>query len=149
MRSDTVGRPMEVLLVEDSLADARLTIEALKEGDVKHRLTLIRDGREAREFLHREGKFALAPRPDLILLDLHLPGLDGRDLLAEIKRDFELKNIAVVILTASQDHEDRLRSQMLQVDSYLTKPVDMEKFLEVVRKLRRYWHADVILPNEF
>lgn len=148
MRSDAVGRPMEVLLVEDNLADARLTIEALRDGNVKHRLTLIRDGNEAREFLRREGKFSHAPRPDLILLDLHLPGLEGNDLLAEIKQDFDLKHIAVVILTASQDHEDRLRSQALQVDSYLTKPVDMDKFLEVVRELKRYWHADVILPNE-
>ena len=148
MRSDAVGRSMEILLVEDSLADARLTIEALRDGNVKHRLTLIRDGIEAREFLYREGKFAQAPRPDLILLDLQLPGLDGRDLLAEIKADSNLQNMAVVILTASQDHEDLLRSQLLNVDSYLTKPVDMEDFLKIIRKLRRYWHTDVILPNE-
>ena len=93
-------------------------------------------------------KFAQAPRPDLILLDLHLPGLDGRDLLAEIKADSNLQNMAVVILTASQDHEDLLRSQLLNVDSYLTKPVDMEDFLKIIHKLRRYWHTDVILPNE-
>ena len=148
MRADTVGRPMEILLVEDNLADARLTIEALRDGHVKHRLTLIRDGQEAREFLYREGRFALAPRPDLILLDLNLPGLHGRELLEEIKSDFDLQSIPVVILTASPDHEEILRSQFLQVDSYLTKPVDMEKFLSVVRKLKKYWHADVILPHE-
>ncbi len=147
MKSDTVGRPMEILLVEDSLPDARLTIEALREGDVKHRLTLIRDGMEAREFLNREGKFAQAPRPDLILLDLHIPRLDGRDLLAEIKTDFDLKNTPVVILTASQDSEDQLHSQLLHVDGYLIKPVDTEKFLTLVRQLKRYWHADVILPG--
>lgn len=139
---------MEILLVEDSLADARLTIEALRAGQVKHRLTLLRDGQEAREFLHREGRFAQAPRPDLILLDLHLPGLDGRELLAEIKSDYDLTSIPVVILTGSQDQEDYLRSQLLHVDSYLTKPVDIDKFLGVVRQLRKYWHADVILPNE-
>ena len=148
MRADTVGRPMEILLVEDSLADARLTIEALRDGHVKHRLTLIRDGIEAHEFLYRQGRFAQAPRPDLILLDLHLPGMHGRDLLEDIKTDYDLRDIPVVILTASADQEDLLRSQFLQVESYLTKPVDMEKFLSVVRQLRRYWHADVILPSE-
>jgi CheY-like chemotaxis protein len=117
---------MEILLVEDSLADARLTIEALRDGNVKHRLTLIRDGLEAREFLYREAKFAQAPRPDLILLDLHLPGMHGRELLEEIKADFDLREIPVVILTASADQEDVLRSQFLQVESYLTKPVDMD-----------------------
>jgi CheY-like chemotaxis protein len=148
MKEDTVGRPMEILLVEDNLADARLTIEALRDGNVKHRLTLIRDGLEAHEFLYREGKFARAPRPDLILLDLHLPGMHGRELLEEIKDDFDLQQIPVVILTSSSDQEDLLRSQVLQVESYLIKPVDMEKFLGVVRELKRYWHADVILPSE-
>ena len=147
MSDETVGRPMEILLVEDSLVDARLTIEALRDGGVKHRLTLIRDGLEAHEFLYREGKFARAPRPDLVLLDLHLPGMHGRELLAEIKADFDLKEIPVVILTASADQEDALRSQFLPFESYLTKPVDMDKFLTVVRELRRYWHADVILPT--
>ena len=148
MRYENVGRPMEILLVEDSLADARLAIEALRDGDVKHRLTLIRDGLEAHEFLYREAKFAQAPRPDLILLDLNLPGMHGRELLEEIKADFDLRDIPVVILTASADQEDLHRSEFLRVESYLTKPVDIDKFLGVVRDLKRYWHADVILPGE-
>jgi CheY-like chemotaxis protein len=145
-RSDTIGRPMEILMVEDNLADARLAIEALREGQVKHRLTLVRDGLEAMEFLNREGRFSRAPRPDLILLDLHLPRKDGREVLDEIKSDYELKEIAVVILTASDAHEDQLRSQLLHVDAYMTKPVDLDKFLGVVRQLKRYWLEDVMLP---
>jgi CheY-like chemotaxis protein len=145
---ETVGRAMEILLVEDNLADARLTIEALREGDFKHRVTLVRDGIEAREFLRRQGKFAQVPRPDLVLLDLYLPGIDGRQLLAEIRADTNLCSIAVVVLTASKSHEDYLQSQSLAVDSYMTKPVDTEQFLDTVRKLKRFWHADVILPAQ-
>ncbi len=138
---------MEILLVEDSLADACATIEALKEGQVPHRLTLVRDGAEAMEFLHREGKFARAPRPDLILLDLGLPKKDGREVLSEIKADYDLKDIAVVVLTVSRDEQDMLQSQLLHVDSYITKPVDLEKFLAVVKQLRKkYWLAGVSLP---
>lgn len=144
----TIGRPMEILLVEDSLSDARATIEALKEGGVQHRLTLLRDGEEATEFLNREGKFTRAPRPDLILLDLQLPRKDGRELLSEIKQDYELSQIAIVVLTSSRDEQDILRSQLLNVDSYITKPVDLDKFLAVVRQLRkRYWLRDVIVPG--
>jgi CheY-like chemotaxis protein len=145
---ETVGRPMEILLVEDSLVDARLTIEALRVGNVNHRLTLIRNGDEAREFLVREGKFARAPKPDLILLDLHLPGMDGRELMIMIKSDPELKEIALVVLTASEAHEDVLRGQQLHVDGYMIKPLDMDKFLSLIRQLREFWHADVILPVE-
>jgi CheY-like chemotaxis protein len=146
MVDELIGRPMEILLVEDNLADARLAIEALRDGCVKHRLTLVRDGCEALEFLNREGRFSRAPRPDLILLDLELPRKDGREVLSEVKSDFELKEIAVVILTASKDDEDRLRSQLLHVDSYMTKPVNLDQFLRVVRELKKYWLADVILP---
>lgn len=146
MRRETVGRPMEILLVEDSLADARLTIEALKHGQLKHRLTLVRDGLEAMAFLRQEGPFAKAPRPDLILLDLQLPKLDGREVLTRIKSDEELKKIPLVILTASKAHEDILRSENLFVDSYMTKPVDLDKFLAVVKQLKKFWLADVILP---
>lgn len=146
MSRDTVGRPMEILLVEDNLSDARLTIEGLREGKVKHRLTLVCDGVEALQFLRREDKFARAPRPDLMLLDLELPKIDGREVLAEVRQDPELQSIPVVILTASQAHEDILRSEMLQVDSYITKPVDMPKFVAVIHQLKRFWLADVILP---
>ena len=146
MASDTVGRPMEILLVEDSLSDARLTIEALKEGRVQHRLTYIRDGIEAVEFLFRQGKFARAPRPDVILLDLQLPCKDGREVLAELKADEQLRRIPVVILTASKDHEETVRSELLSCDSYMTKPIDMDQFIAVVKQLKRFWLADVILP---
>lgn len=143
-----VGRPMEILLVEDSLPDACAAIEALKEGKVQHRLTLVRDGVEAMEFLHREGKFAQAPRPDLILLDLQLPKKDGREVLREVKGDYDLKNIALVVLTASRDEQDVLQSELLHVDAYVTKPVDLPKFLTLVRQLHKaYWLADVILPT--
>ncbi len=145
---NTVGHPMEILLIEDSLADARATIEALKEGGVPHRLTLVRDGVEAMEFLWQEGKFARAPRPDLILLDLQLPKKDGREVLGEVKAEYDLSRIPVVVLTSSRDEQDVLRSELLHVDNYITKPVDFAKFLGVVRQLRRKnWLSDVILPE--
>lgn len=137
---------MEILLVEDSLADARLAIEALREGEVIHRLTLVRDGEEALDFLEQRGRFTRAPRPDLILLDLQLPRKDGRELLAEIKADYSLKDIPVVVLTASRLHEDMVRSELLHVEGYMTKPVDLEKFISLVLELKDYWRADVILP---
>jgi CheY-like chemotaxis protein len=146
MPSETVGRPMEILLVEDGLVDAQVTIAALKKGQVRHRLSLIRDGEEAMEFLLKQGKFARAPRPDLVLLDLGLPKLDGRQVLARIKSTDELKSLPVVIMTGSDDEEDRVQSQLLGVDGFITKPVDLEKFIEVVRQLRRFLHAEVILP---
>lgn len=145
---ETVGRPMEILLVEDSLSDAHLTMEALKGGGVEHRLTWLWDGEEASEFLYRRGRFRRAPRPDLILLDLGLPKKDGRELLSEIKSDAELSDIPVVVLTASRAHEDVVRSEQFQVESYTTKPVDLEKFLWLVKELKSYWHADMILPTE-
>ena len=146
MSSHAVGRPMEILLVEDSLTHARLTIGMLKKGRFRHRVTLVRDGAEAMEFVLREGRFSRAPRPDLILLDLELPKLDGREVLDKLKADFELKTIPVVILTSSDAHEDQVRSEMLQVESYMTKPVDVERFIAVVQQLKRFWHSDLILP---
>jgi CheY-like chemotaxis protein len=108
---------------------------------------LIRDGIEAMEFLRQEGKFARAPRPDLVLLDLQLPYKDGREVLQEVKADFDLKNIALVVMTASNDDQDRMQSELLHVDSYVTKPVDLEKFLSLVRQLRRqYFLRDIIMP---
>jgi CheY-like chemotaxis protein len=137
---------MEILLIEDSHADARLTMEALKEGQVKHRLTIVCDGEEAMLFLHQEKWFARAPRPDLILLDLNLPLKDGREVLQEVKADYDLAQIPVIVLTASKDHEDELRSQMLNVEGYMQKPVNFRDFIDHVRELKAYWHADVILP---
>ena len=141
-----IGRPMEILLVEDGLLDARMTIAALKRGGIQHRLTLVMDGEEAMEFLRRQGPFGRAPRPDLILLDLLLPKKDGLAVLAEVRGDEELKDIPVVVLTSSHDEEDRLQSESLGVEGYITKPVDLEKFLSVVRELKAHWHADLILP---
>lgn len=138
---------MEVLLVEDSLVSARLTIGALKKGQIAHRMTWLSDGAEALEFLHRHGKYAQAPRPDLILLDLSLPSRDGREVLAEIKADEALQTIPVVVLTASTAEEDQHESERLEVEAYLTKPVDFEKFLQMVHELSRFWHADMILPT--
>ena len=146
MKPETVGRPMEILLVEDDFLQSRLTIEALKRGNIKHRMTLVCDGQEALDFLWRRGVFARAPRPDMILLDLRLPKVDGLEVLEELKGDLDLKQIPVVVMTSSRDEEDRLRCQMLQVEAYIVKPVDLGKFLSLVRQLKRFWHADVILP---
>jgi len=147
MSRELIGRPMEILLVEDSLSDAALTMNALEQGGVKHRMTLIRDGEEALEFLLRKGKFARAPRPDLILLDLNLPKVDGREVLAEVRADSGLCSIPVVVITGSKEYEDELRSQQLAVESFLTKPVDMPKFLSLVKELKHHWMEDVILPR--
>lgn len=146
MRSRAVGRPAEILLVEDNLGDVRLTREALAEGRIPHRLSMLFDGQEASEFLHRQGVFARAPRPDLILLDLSLPKMDGRELLANIRADEELCSIPVIVLTASAAHEDYLRAEELAVDAYLTKPVDLERFLEVVRQMKRDWLEHLLQP---
>jgi len=147
MNSDAVGRPMEILLVEDDLEDAGLTIEALREGDVACRVSLVRDGEEAMEFVRRLGKYARAPRPDLILLDLMLPKKDGRAVLAEIRADEELRQIPVVVLTASRTHREVLESEDLHVEEYLVKPVDLRQFIGVVKSLRKYLLSDVILPQ--
>jgi len=138
---------MEILLVEDDLEDAGLTIEALREGDVPCRVSLVRDGEEAMEFLHRQGKYGRAPRTDLILLDLHLPKKDGREVLSEAKADPRLRRVPVVVLTASTIHREILESENLHVDSYLVKPVDREQFVGVVKSLRKYLLTDVILPS--
>ena len=145
--SEQSARPMEIVLVEDSLTFARVTISALRHGQVEHRLTWLTNGEEALEFLYRQGKFARAPRPDLILLDLGLPRIDGRKVLTEIKSDYDLQSIPVVVLTASTDHEDKVRSQCLDVEGYMVKPVDLNKFLTLVRELNSYWLDDVILPQ--
>jgi len=146
MDHNTVGRPMEILLVEDSLTFARIAFGALKKGDVQHRLSWVTDGEEAIEFLYQRGKFSRAPRPDLILLDLGLPKKDGREVLTEIRGDESLKGIPVVVMTASTNAIDMQRSEELQVESYMIKPLNLEKFLKLVKDLARYWHEDMILP---
>jgi CheY-like chemotaxis protein len=138
---------MEILLVEDDLEDAGLTMEALREGQVLCRVSLVRDGEEALEFLRRQGKYGRAPRPDIILLDMKLPKLDGREVLAEIKNDGVFDRIPIVVLTASTAHQAILEEENLHVESYLTKPVDAGEFIAVVRSLRRYLLSDVILPQ--
>src|SRR3990172_10858989 len=141
-----VGSPMEILMVEDSLTFARITMGALRQGQIHHRFTWLTDGEEALEFLHRRGKYARAPRPDLVLLDLGLPKIDGRDVLADIRSDDDLRTIPVVVMTASTSGEDRIESERLEVEAYLTKPVDLRKFLALVKDLKNYWREDVALP---
>jgi CheY-like chemotaxis protein len=143
---DEGAPPIEILLVEDNPGDVRLTREALKEGKVYNNLHWAKDGVEALEFLRREGKHASAPRPDIILLDLNLPKKDGREVLADIKRDDRLKHIPVVVLTTSKADEDVLRSYELHANCYVTKPVDLEKFIVVVQSIDRFWLTVVTLP---
>ena len=139
--------PVEILLVEDNPADVRLTREALKEGKVYNNLHWAKDGVEALEFLRREGKHAAAPRPDIILLDLNLPKKDGREVLQDIKKDDKLKRIPVVILTTSKAEEDVLKSYNLHANCYVTKPVDLEQFIVVVKSIDMFWLTVVTLPN--
>jgi len=146
--TQTPVRPAEILLVEDNPGDARLTLEALKEGKVLNHVSVVPDGVEAMAFLRRQGPYADAPRPNLILLDLNLPKKDGREVLAEIKADPDLKRIPVVILTTSQAEEDIARTYDLHANCYITKPVDLDKFLEVVRSIEDFWLAFVQLPQE-
>jgi chemotaxis family two-component system response regulator Rcp1 len=138
--------PIDILLVEDNPGDVRLTVEALKEGKVHNRLSVVQDGVEALAFLRREGKYADAPRPDVILLDLNLPKKDGREVLAEIKADDRLRRIPVVVLTTSKAEEDILRSYALHANCYVTKPVDLEQFITVVRSIEDFWFSIVRLP---
>ena len=142
------AKPIEILLVEDNAADVRLTEEALKEGKVRNNLHVARDGIEAMEFLRRSGKFAGAVRPDLILLDLNLPRKDGREVLSDIKRDPELKSIPVVVLTTSSAETDIFKSYTLHANCYITKPVDLDQFVQVVKSIDDFWLTVVRLPSE-
>ncbi len=147
MKREAVGRPMEILLVEDDLEDAGMTIEALRQGDVPCRISLVCDGEEAMEFLRRQEKYRRAPRPDLILLDLNLPKKSGREVLAEVRADGRFAAVPVVVLTSSRTHRQVLQAEGLHVESYLTKPVDLREFNGVVKSLRKYMLSDVILPQ--
>ena len=138
--------PVEILLVEDNPGDHRLTQEALREGKVYNNLSWVKDGVEALDFLKRRGAYANAPRPDIILLDLNLPKKDGRAVLSEIKGDEELRSIPVVVLTTSKAEEDVLRSYDLHANCYVTKPVDLDKFIVVVQSIDRFWLTVVTLP---
>ena len=147
MAARRVGAPVEILLVEDNPADVRLTQEALKEGKVYNNLHWAKDGVEAIDFLHKRGKHKDAPKPDIILLDLNLPKKDGREVLEEIKADDRLKRIPVVILTTSQAEEDVLKTYQLHANCYVTKPVDLEQFIKVVKSIDNFWLTVVTLPN--
>jgi chemotaxis family two-component system response regulator Rcp1 len=140
MNSQTRGRPIEVLLVEDNPGDVRLTVEALKESKMRHNnMSVVGDGVEALAFLRREGEYADAPRPDLILLDLNLPKKSGHEVLAEIKTDEQLRHIPVVVLTASEAEQDITRAYDLHADCYITKSFDLDQFVMVVKSIEDFW----------
>jgi two-component system, chemotaxis family, response regulator Rcp1 len=147
-KGPAAGRPIEILMVEDNPGDVRLTMEALRESKVRNNLHVAGDGVEAMAVLRREGQHAGAVRPDLILLDLNLPRMDGREVLSAIKSDAKLKTIPVVVLTTSRAEQDVLRSYELQANCYITKPVDLEQFLTVVRSIEDFWFTIVTLPHQ-
>jgi len=141
------ARPIEILLVEDNDGDARLAIEALKDGRVRNHLSRVRDGVEALAFLRREPPFQDTPHADIILLDLNLPRKDGREVLAEVKADPMLKQIPVVILTTSDAEKDVLKSYLLAANCFITKPVGFDEFIRVVRSIEDFWLTIVKLPK--
>lgn len=141
-----VMMPIDILLVEDNSGDARLAQEALKESKIKNILFRVRDGEEALDFLYKNGRYSKSPRPDLILLDLNLPKKDGREILAQIKNDDSLKSIPVVILTISKAEEDIVKTYNLHANCYITKPLDLNQFLIVVKSIEDFWLSIVKLP---
>lgn len=143
-----LGKPIEILMVEDNPGDVRLTVEALKETKLNNNLSVVKNGVEALAYLRREGDYADAARPDLILLDLNLPKKDGREVLKEIKQDRDLGRIPVVILTTSQAEEDILKTYDLHANCYISKPVNLEQFTQVVQSIEFFWLTIVKLPAE-
>ena len=141
-------RPIEILLVEDSPSDTALTIEALDEGKIANNLTHVEDGIEAMDCLRQKGKYKNSPRPDLIMLDLNLPKKDGREVLAEIKNDPDLKIIPIIVLTTSRSDKDILQSYELNANCYITKPVDFKQFMDVVKSIEKFWLTVVTLPQK-
>ena len=146
MTPDYEGKEIDILLVEDNPGDARLAMEALKESKIHNHLHVVMDGEEASDFLFRKGKHAEANHPDLILLDLNLPKKDGRELLAEIKNDPVLKRIPVVILTTSKAEEDIIKTYNLHANCYITKPLDLDQFMKVIKSIEEFWLTIVVLP---
>jgi CheY-like chemotaxis protein len=140
------GKPIDILLVEDNPGDSRLAMEALKGSKIRNNLDVIADGIEAMDFLYKRGKHIKVPRPDLILLDLNLPKKDGREVLAEIKSDPDLKRIPVVILTTSKSEEDVLKTYNLHANCFITKPIDLNQFVTVVKSIEDFWLTIVKLP---
>jgi CheY-like chemotaxis protein len=146
MCAATLVKPIEVLLVEDNPGDVNLTREAMENSKIHIALHAVSDGVEAMAFLRQAGKYAEAPRPDLVLLDLNLPKKDGKEVLAEIKADPDLKRIPVVILTISKDEEDILKSYNLHANCYITKPIELNQFIKVVKTIEDFWLTIVKLP---
>jgi two-component system, chemotaxis family, response regulator Rcp1 len=141
------GKPAEIVLVEDNDGDVRLIVEAFKENKFLNNLHVAKDGVEAMEFLHKEGKYADAVHPDLILLDLNLPKKDGHEILGEVKADPHLKRIPVIILTSSKAEADIIKAYDLHANCYITKPIDMDQFIKVVRSIEDFWLTIVKLPE--
>src|SRR5438132_14397876 len=148
MSAESLPHPIEILLVEDNPGDVRLTRELLKESKFRNRLEAVDNGAEAIAYLRRQGKYREAVRPDLMLLDLNLPRMDGREVLAEIKRDPDLRRIPVVILTSSNADADVIKTYDLHANCYVTKPVGLEQFATVVRSIEDFWLAIVRLPPD-
>ena len=146
MNVEQIVRPIEILLVEDNPADVRLTMETIKDYKVKNHLEVVENGVDAMDFLRKKGKFANKMRPDLILLDLNLPGKDGREVLAEIKADPDLCSIPVVVLTSSEAEQDIIKAYNLHVNCYITKPVGLTEFVKVVKSIEDFWLTIVKLP---
>ncbi len=140
--------PIEVLLVEDNPGDAELTRIALEDSKISVNLNVVEDGVDAMAFLRKQGNYADAPHPDIILLDLNLPKKDGREVLAEIKVDLNLRRIPVVVLTTSQSEEDILKAYNLSANCFITKPVDFDQFVKIVQSIENFWFAIVKLPPE-
>lgn len=147
MLKNTVSSPIEILLVEDNPGDVRLTQEVLKEGKVHNKLSIVENGVQAISFLKKENEYKDSPTPDLILLDLNLPKKDGREVLLDIKKDPELKKIPVVVLTTSQAEEDILKVYDLNANCYVSKPVDLGQFIDVVKSIEDFWLSIVKLPT--
>ena len=147
MQRSKTGRPVQILLVEDNPGDVGLTLEALKEATLPNKLTVVKNGTEALAFLRRQGQHTQAARPDLILLDLNLPKKDGRKVLAEIKADANLKRIPVVVLTTSEDEQDVMESYNLHANCYIVKPLDLDRFITVVKSIEDFWLRIVVLPK--
>ena len=143
----TVGRPMELLLVEDSLVAGRLASGAIRQCGFEHRLTWLRDGQDAIDFMTQEGRFSKAPRPDLVLLDLILPSRSGREVLELIRRTQSLATIPVVVMTGEAGETDEAACRSLQVEAYMQKPLDVPKFMHILGELRHHWQADMITPS--
>ena len=147
MDTEKFGKPIEILLVEDNPGDARLALESLRESKIRNALHWVQNGVEGMKFLHRQGSYANAPKADLILLDLNMPKMDGRKVLAEVKSDDNLKRIPVVIFTISRAEEDILKTYSLHANCYIIKPLDLDQFLKVIRSIEDFWLTIVRLPK--